>query len=445
MTQTPPNQLSETSVPGQKINIITLGCSKNLVDSEVLMRQLDGKYLVQHDSNEKSDVLVINTCGFIGDAKEESIDMILQAVEAKKNGELKKIFVTGCLSERYKKDLQEEIEAVDGFFGVNELPEVLAALDVDLKKELLGERHISTPKHFAYLKISEGCDRNCSFCAIPLIRGKHKSKPKEEIIREVEFLVSKGVKELILIAQDLTYYGIDIYGRKELPDLVSQIAKVPGVEWVRLHYAYPAQFPEDLLKVMRENPKVCNYLDIPLQHISERILRSMKRGMGEKATIDLIEKIKKEVPDAVLRTTLIVGYPGETKEEFQQLYSFVEKYKFDRLGVFKYAHEEGTSAYLLEDDVSEEVKQDRLDRLMMLQQQISFELNKQKEGCLLKTIIDRKEGDYYIGRSEYDSPEVDNEVLISVKDESLTIGEFYTVRINKTDFFDLYGEVALNG
>ena len=444
MTKTPPNQLPKTSSPGQKINIITLGCSKNLVDSEVLMRQLDGKYLVQHDSNEKSDVLVINTCGFIGDAKEESIDMILQAVEAKKNGELKKIFVTGCLSERYKKDLQEEIEAVDGFFGVNELPEVLAALDVDLKKELLGERHISTPKHFAYLKISEGCDRNCSFCAIPLIRGKHKSKPKEEIIREVEFLISKGVKELILIAQDLTYYGIDIYGRKELPDLVSQIAKVPGVEWVRLHYAYPVQFPEELLKVMRDNPKVCNYLDIPLQHISERILRSMKRGLGEKATVDLIEKIKKEVPDAALRTTLIVGYPGETEEEFQQLYSFVEKYKFDRLGVFKYAHEEGTSAYFLEDDVSEEVKQDRLDRLMMLQQQISFELNKQKEGRLLKTIIDRKEGDYYIGRSEYDSPEVDNEVLISVKDESLTIGEFYTVRINKTDFFDLYGEIAQN-
>ena len=426
----------------QKINIITLGCSKNLVDSEVLMRQLDDKYIIQHDSNDKADVLVINTCGFIGDAKEESIDMILQAVEAKKNGELKKVFVTGCLSERYKKELQDEIEAVDGFFGVNELPEVLTALDVDLKKELLGERQLTTPKHFAYLKISEGCDRNCSFCAIPLIRGKHKSKSKEEIIREVEFLASKGVKELLLIAQDLTYYGIDIYGQKELPDLVNQISKVPGIEWVRMHYAYPAQFPMGLLKVMRENPKVCNYLDIPLQHISDRILRSMKRGLGEKGTEELLETIKKEVPNAVLRTTLIVGYPGETEEEFQQLYDFVEKYKFDRLGVFKYAHEEGTTAFKLEDNISEEEKQERLDRLMMLQQQISFDLNKQKEGSLLKTIIDRKEGDYYIGRSEFDSPEVDNEVLISANDFSLTIGEFYTVQINKADFFDLYGELV---
>jgi ribosomal protein S12 methylthiotransferase len=428
----------------QKVNIITLGCSKNLVDSEVLMRQLDGKYIVQHESNDKADVLLINTCGFIGDAKEESIDMILQAVEAKKNGELNKVFVTGCLSERYKKELQDEIEAVDGFFGVNELPEVLAALDVDLKKELLGERKVSTPSHYAYLKISEGCDRNCSFCAIPMIRGKHQSKPKEEIIREVEFLVSQGVKELLLIAQDLTYYGIDIYGKKELPDLVSRIAAVPGMEWVRLHYAYPAQFPKELLSVMKENPKVCNYLDIPLQHISERILRSMKRGLGEAGTVALVENIKKELPDAVLRTTIIVGYPGETDAEFQQLYDFIEKYKFDRLGVFKYAHEEGTSAYLLEDDVPEEVKQDRLDRLMMLQQQISFDLNKQKEGLLLKTIIDRKEGDYYIGRTEFDSPEVDNEVLIPTGKSSLRIGEFYSVKITKSDFFDLYGEVVAN-
>ena len=428
----------------QKINIITLGCSKNLVDSEVLMRQLDGKYSVQHDSNEDADVLVINTCGFIGDAKEESIDMILQAVEAKKKGELKKVFVTGCLSERYKKDLQDEIEAVDGFFGVNELPEVLAALDVDLKKELLGERKISTPSHFAYLKISEGCDRNCSFCAIPLIRGKHKSKSKEDIIEEVKFLVSKGVKELLLIAQDLTYYGIDIYGHKALPDLVSQIAAVPGIEWIRMHYAYPAQFPTELLQVMKENPKVCNYLDIPLQHISDRILRSMKRGLGEEGTIALVKKIKAEVPDAVLRTTLIVGYPGETEAEFQQLYDFVEEYKFDRLGVFKYAHEEGTAAFELEDDVPEDVKQDRLDRLMMLQQQVSFDLNKQKEDWQLKTIIDRKEGGYYIGRTEFDSPEVDNEVLIPESDLPLKIGEFYNVRITKSDFFDLYGEVITN-
>ncbi|MCF6170419.1 MAG: 30S ribosomal protein S12 methylthiotransferase RimO [Bacteroidales bacterium] len=428
--------------PKQKINVITLGCSKNLIDSEILMRQLGDKYIVEHDSNEQADVLVINTCGFIGDAKEESVDAILQAVEAKKNGDLKKVFVTGCLSERYKAELKDEIKTVDGFFGVNELPEVLAALEVDLKKELLGERLITTPSHFAYLKISEGCDRNCSFCAIPLIRGKHKSKSKEEIIREVKFLASKGVKELLLIAQDLTYYGVDIYGKKEIADLVSRISDVPGIEWIRLHYAYPAQFPVELLQLMKENPKVCNYLDIPLQHISDRILKSMKRGLGELGTVNLVEKIKKEVPDAVLRTTLIVGYPGETEEEFEQLLDFVEKYRFDRLGVFKYAHEEGTPAFELKDDVAEETKQDRLDRLMMLQQQISFDLNKQKEGQLLKVIIDRQEGGYYIGRTEFDSPEVDNEVLIADSGLPLTVGSFYTVQIQKADFFDLYGEVV---
>ena len=430
--------------PKQKINVITLGCSKNLIDSEILMRQLGDKYTVQHDSNEKTDVLVINTCGFIHDAKEESVDTILQAVEAKKNGEVKKVFVTGCLSERYKAELKNEIDAVDGFFGVNDLPDVLSALHVDLKKELLGERLITTPSHFAYLKISEGCDRNCSFCAIPLIRGKHKSKSKENIIREVEFLASKGVKELLLIAQDLTYYGIDIYGEKEITGLVTQISEVPGIEWIRLHYAYPAQFPMELLQEMKENPKVCNYLDIPLQHISDRILQSMKRGLGEQGTVHLVEKIKKEVPAAVLRTTLIVGYPGETEEEFEQLVDFVKKYQFDRLGVFKYAHEEGTAAFALEDDVSEETKQSRQDRLMMLQQQISFDLNKQKEGLLLKTIIDRKEGGYYIGRTEFDSPEVDNEVLITASGSPLTIGEFYMVQVKKADFFDLYGEVVPN-
>ncbi|MCF6342551.1 MAG: 30S ribosomal protein S12 methylthiotransferase RimO [Bacteroidales bacterium] len=427
--------------PKQKINVITLGCSKNLIDSEILMRQLGDKYIVEHDSAEQTDVLVINTCGFIGDAKEESIDTILQAVAAKKDGALKKVFVTGCLSERYKADLKDEIKAVDGFFGVNELPEVLAALEVDLKKELLGERLITTPSHFAYLKISEGCDRNCSFCAIPLIRGKHKSKTKEDIIREVGFLAAKGVKELLLIAQDLTYYGIDIYGKKEIADLVSRISEVPGIEWIRLHYAYPAQFPEELLHVMKENPKVCNYLDIPLQHINDRILRSMKRGLGEQATVNLVEKIKEELPDVALRTTLIVGYPGETDEEFEQLLEFVKKYRFDRLGVFKYAHEEGTAAYALEDDVPEETKQNRQDRLMMLQQQISLDLNKRKEGLLLKMIIDRKEGGYYIGRTEFDSPEVDNELLIAESTFPLTVGDFYKVRVLKADFFDLYGEV----
>lgn len=418
-----------------------MGCSKNLVDSEVLMRQLGDSYVVQHESNEEADIVVINTCGFIHDAKEESVDTILQAVEAKKRGELKKVFVTGCLSERYKKDLEKEITQVDGFFGVVDLPDVLKALNVDYKKELVGEREITTPGHYAYLKISEGCDRNCSFCAIPLIRGKHKSKTKEDIINEVKFLAAKGVKELLLIAQDLTYYGIDIYGERELPDLVSKITEVRGIEWVRLHYAYPAQFPNGLLSVMKNDPKVCNYLDIPLQHISDRILQSMKRGLGEKGTRQLVNRIKSELPDVVLRTTLIVGYPGETEDEFQQLYDFVKENQFDRLGVFKYAHEEGTPAFELEDDISEEIKQDRLDRLMMLQQQISLDLNKRQEGKLLRTIIDRKEGAYYIGRSEFDSPEVDNEVLIPAEESPLEIGQFYTVKVMKADFFDLYASV----
>jgi len=426
----------------KKINVITLGCSKNLIDSEVLMRQLQNDYTITHDSDDASEIVVINTCGFINDAKEESIDTILSAVEAKKTGDVEKVYVTGCLSERYKKDLAGEISNVDGFFGVNELPGILNALDVDYKNELLGERLLTTPKHYAYLKISEGCDRTCSFCAIPLIRGKHKSKTIVEVVKEAEFLAAQGVKEIMLIAQDLTYYGIDIYQKRSITELVQKISEVVGIEWIRLHYAYPAGFPEDLLDLIKNNPKVCNYLDIPLQHINDSVLKSMKRALGKDGTIKLANKFKEKIPNAAIRTTLIVGYPGEKEDDFDQLMDFVRTYKFDRLGVFQYSPEEDTPAYELIDDVPDEVKQDRADRLMMLQQEISFELNKAKEGSIFKTIIDNKEGDYYIGRTEYDSPEVDNEVLIPVQNHELVIGEFYNVKITKAEFYDLYGSVV---
>jgi len=424
----------------KKINVITLGCSKNLVDSEVLMRQLDKRYEIVSDSNEDSDIIVINTCGFIGDAKEESIDTILSAVEAKKDGRAEKVLVTGCLSERYKKELQDEIENVDGFYGVNDLPQILTDLEVDYKKELIGERHLTTPSHFAYLKVSEGCDRSCSFCAIPLIRGKHISIPEDQLVKEAEFLASRGVKEILLIAQDLTYYGIDIYGKRTIARLVEKLTTINGIEWIRLHYAYPAGFPEELLQLMNDNTKVCKYLDIPLQHINDRILSSMKRGLGSEGTRKLVQTMKERIPGVALRTTLIVGYPGETEEEFEELLSFIKEAKFDRLGVFTYSEEEDTSAYKLEDDVPEDAKQERLNRVMELQQGISLELNKQRVGKVFKTIIDRKEGEYYIGRTEFDSPEVDNEVLIS-SNELLSIGTFYKVLINRADFFDLYGKV----
>jgi len=426
----------------KKINVITLGCSKNLIDSEVLMRQLQEDYIITHDAAEDSDIIVINTCGFINDAKEESIDTILSAVEAKKAGNVQKVYVTGCLSERYKKELSGEISQVDGFFGVNELPGVLNALDVDYKKELVGERLLTTPKHYAYLKISEGCDRTCSFCAIPLIRGKHISKSIEEIVKEAAFLASKGVKEVMLIAQDLTYYGLDMYKKRKISELVQKIAEVEGIEWIRLHYAYPAGFPEELLEVIKNNPKVCQYLDIPLQHISDPILSSMKRAHGRSETIRLVEKIRKELPEAAIRTTFIVGYPGETEEDFNQLMDFVKSYSFDRLGVFQYSPEEGTSAFALVDNVPAKVKQERADRLMMLQQEISFALNKEKEGRVFRTIIDRKEGGYYIGRTEFDSPEVDNEVLIPTENKKLDTGSFYNVKITRAEFYDLYGEVV---
>lgn len=429
------------SLKKPRINILTLGCSKNLVDSEVLMRQLDDKYVVSHEKNDPCDILIINTCGFIHDAKEESIDTILQATEAKKEGQLKKVFVMGCLSERYREELTSELTDVDGFFGVTDLPELVAALKADYKKDLIGERIITTPAHFAYLKISEGCDRSCAFCAIPLIRGKHQSKSMEALEAEARFLASKGVKELLLIAQELTYYGVDLYGKRKLAELLTRISAVEGIEWIRLHYAYPAAFPTDVLQVMRENPKVCNYLDIPLQHINTRILKSMNRGLDADTTISLIERIKREVPDVVLRTTLIVGYPGETEAEFQQLVDFVQTHRFDRLGVFTYSAEEGTPAFTLTDDVSEELKQERADQLMMLQQQISLELNEKKVGHHFPVIIDREEGGYFVGRTQYDSPEIDNEVLIEKDDMELQMGCIYPVVIHKADFFDLYGRV----
>ena len=423
------------------INIITLGCSKNLVDSEVLMRQLGSDYVISHNSEDDADIQVVNTCGFIGDAKEESIDTILQLTQAKKSGLTSKVYVTGCLSQRYKDALIKEIPDVDGFFGVNDLPEILKTLEVDFKKELIGERYITTPKHFAYLKISEGCDRNCSFCAIPLIRGKHISKPIEELVKEAKFLAKKGVKELILIAQDLTYYGIDIYKKRLIAELVNELSQIDGIEWIRLHYAYPAGFPLDLIEEIKNNPKVCNYLDIPLQHISNSILTSMRRAHDKETTIKLVEKFRESLPDASLRTTLIVGYPGETEDDFDELYDFVEKYRFDRLGVFQYSEEEDTAAYKLKDDVPDQIKQERADKLMLLQQQISLEKNQSKVGQSLKVIIDRQENGYYVGRTEFDSPEVDNEVLISENNIKLIIGDFCTVKITKGDFFDLYAEL----
>ncbi len=424
----------------QRINVITLGCSKNIVDSEVFMRQVEPFYKVEADSDNDADIIVINTCGFINDAKEESIDTILAAVEAKKRGEVKKVIVTGCLSQRYKKELENEIKGVDGFFGVNDLPDILKTLNVDYKKELVGERLVSTPSHYAYLKISEGCDRTCSFCAIPMIRGKHISRNMDSLLKEAGFLAEKGVKELILIAQDLTYYGIDIYGKRKLPELVEKLTTIEGIEWIRLHYAYPAGFPWELADVIAKHDKVCNYLDIPLQHINGRILKSMKRGLDGKGTKEFVEKIRTRLPGVAFRTTMIVGYPGETREEFGELYDFVKETRFDRLGVFTYSPEEDTAAFALNDDVPDEVKQQRMEKIMELQQEISLEKNREKVGKTFKVLIDKKEGDFYVGRTQYDSPEVDQEILINAKTAKLKKGNFYNIKIVKADFFDLYGE-----
>jgi ribosomal protein S12 methylthiotransferase len=424
-----------------RINVITLGCSKNVYDSEVLMGQLkaSGKDVVHE---EEGNVVVINTCGFINNAKEESVNTILEYMQKKEDGEVDKVFVTGCLSERYKPDLQKEIPNVDQYFGTTELPGLLKALGANYKHELIGERLTTTPKNYAYLKIAEGCDRPCSFCAIPLMRGKHKSTPIEEIVIEAEKLAANGVKELILIAQDLTYYGLDLYKKRNLAELLEHLVKVEGIEWIRLHYAFPTGFPMDVLDVMNREPKVCNYLDIPLQHISDSILKSMRRGTTKEKTTKLLKAFRAEVPEMTIRTTLIVGYPSETQEDFETLRDWVKEMRFERLGCFTYSHEENTHAYKLEDDVPEDVKMERANEIMEIQSQISWELNQAKIGQVFKVVIDRKEGNYFVGRTEFDSPDVDNEVRIDATKTYLKTGEFATIKVIEAEDFDLYGEVV---
>jgi len=423
-----------------KINVVTLGCSKNVYDSEVLMGQLkaNNKEVVHED---EGNIVVINTCGFIANAKEESINTILDFVQKKKDGVVDKVFVTGCLSERYKPDLQKEIPDVDQYFGTTELPNLLKALEADYQHELIGERLTTTPKNYAYLKIAEGCDRPCSFCAIPLMRGKHKSTPIDELVIEAEKLAATGVKELILIAQDLTYYGLDIYKKRNLATLLKELIKVNGIEWIRLHYAFPTGFPLDVLDVMRNESKVCNYIDIPLQHISDSVLKSMKRGFGKEKINNLLKDFRERVPGMSVRTTLIVGYPGETEENFDELKQWVKEMRFERLGCFTYSHEENTSAYLLKDDVPEEIKIKRANEIMEIQSQISWELNQEKIGKEFKVIIDRKEGNYFVGRTQFDSPDVDNEVLINAEQAYIRTGDFTTVKITAADDFDLYADV----
>lgn len=426
------------------INVITLGCAKNRVDSEVLIHQLKANDIeVAHESEEgKEDVVVINTCGFIESAKEESINTILASVEAKNRGELKEVYVTGCLSERYKPDLQKEIPDVDAYFGTRDLPALLNKLGADYKSELVGERQVTTPNHYAYVKISEGCNRTCSFCAIPLMRGKHISKPIEELVQEATKLAAKGVKELLLIAQELTYYGLDIYKERKLAELINALSEVNGIEWIRLHYAYPNKFPLEVLDVIRENPKVCKYLDIPLQHISDRVLKGMKRQITKAETVDLVQKIREKVPSITLRTTMLVGFPGETEEDFQELCDFIEEMQFERVGTFIYSHEESTSAFELEDNVPQEVKLERQARLMDIQQEISFEMNQAKVGKTYKVLFDRVEGAYFVGRTQGDSPDIDNEVLVPTKGNYVRVGDFAQVEIKQATDFDLYGEVV---
>jgi len=421
-----------------KINVITLGCSKNVYDSEVLMGQLkaNGKEVVHE---EEGNIVVINTCGFIANAKEESVNTILEYVQKKEEGEVDKVFVTGCLSERYKPDLQKEIPDVDQYFGTTELPQLLKVLEADYKHELIGERLTTTPKNYAYLKIAEGCDRPCSFCAIPIMRGKHKSTPIEDLVVEAQKLAKEGVKELVLIAQDLTYYGLDIYKERKLAGLLEELAKVDGIEWIRLHYAFPTGFPMEVLDLMREEPKICNYIDIPLQHISDPILKSMRRGTTKAKTTKLLQEFRKAVPNMAIRTTLIVGYPGETQEDYETLREWVREMRFERLGCFTYSHEENTHAYNLEDDVPEDVKIARVNEIMDIQSHISWELNQQKIGQTFKCVIDRKEGEYFVGRTEFDSPDVDNEVLINATDHYLKTGEYVNIKIHDAADFDLFG------
>ena len=427
------------STTKNKINVITLGCSKNIYDSEVLMGQLkaNGKDVVHE---EDGNIVVINTCGFIDNAKEESVNTILDNIQRKEAGEIDKVFVTGCLSERYKPDLEREIPSVDQYFGTSELPQLLSALEADYKHELLGERMTTTPKNFAYFKISEGCDRPCSFCAIPLMRGKHRSTPIEDLVKQAENLARDGVKELILIAQDLTYYGLDIYKKRNLAELLRALVKVEGIEWIRMHYAFPTGFPLDVLDVMKSEPKVCNYLDIPLQHISDDILKSMRRGTTKDKTTKLLQEFRKHVPGITIRTSLIVGYPGETIEHFEELKEWVKEMRFERLGCFTYSHEENTYAHNLVDDVPEEEKQRRSSEIMDIQSQISWELNQEKVGETYRCIIDRKEGNFFVGRSEMDSPDVDNEVLVDATKYYLKQGEYVDLKITEAADFDLYAE-----
>ncbi len=427
-----------------KVNVITLGCSKNIFDSEVMMAQLKAnKFEVEHEARQDdSEIVIINTCGFIDNAKQESIDTILRYADAKAEGLVDKVYVTGCLSERYRDDLEKEIPEVDAYFGTRELPRLLKTLKADYKHELIGERLLTTPNHYAYFKIAEGCDRPCSFCAIPLMRGKHQSTPMEELVKQAQDLAAKGVKELMLIAQDLTYYGLDLYKKRNLAELLEKLAAVEGIEWIRLHYAYPSGFPMDVLEVMRSSDKICNYLDIPLQHGSSKILKAMRRGIDREKTEKLIAEVREKVPGIAIRTTLIVGYPGESEDDFEEMLSWVERSRFDRLGVFTYSHEENTHAYNFEDDVSEEVKRERADKIMEMQSGISYELNQEKIGKTFRVLFDRVEGEYFVGRTEFDSPDVDNEVLVKKTDTYLRIGDFANIKITSADHYDLYGELA---
>ena len=425
-----------------RVNVVTLGCSKNLVDSEVLMGQLRAnQFEVTHESSKQdAAIVIINTCGFIDNAKQESIDTILHFAKRKEEGKIDRLIVTGCLSERYKPDLEREITNVDAFFGTRDLPLLLKTLGADYKHELIGERLLTTPRHFAYMKISEGCDRPCSFCAIPLMRGGHISRPMEELVKEAKHLAANGTKELLLIAQDSTYYGLDIYKERRLAELLVRLSDVEGIEWIRLHYAFPSGFPEDVLDVIRERKNICNYLDMPLQHISNSMLKSMRRGTTREKTYALVEKIRERIPGVAIRTSLISGYPGETEADHQELLQFIRDLRFERLGVFTYSHEENTHAYSLTDDVPEELKQERAQEVMAVQQEISSEINESKVGKVFKVLFDRKDGEYFVGRTESDSPEVDNEVLVSAAGNYVRIGDFADVRITSAAEFDLFGE-----
>jgi len=436
--------LKTKTLKKNKVNVVTLGCSKNLFDSEVLMAQLRAnKYDVEHESQtDDASIVIINTCGFIDNAKQESIDTILMYSQAKERGLVDKVYVTGCLSERYKPELEAEIDNVDGYFGTRDLPRLLKTLKADYKAELIGERLLTTPSHYAYLKISEGCDRPCSFCAIPLMRGKHVSTPIQDLVKQAKGLAAQGVKELMIIAQDSTYYGLDLYKERKLADLLLHLSDVEGIDWIRLHYAFPSGFPMDVLDAMRERPNICNYLDMPLQHASTDILKSMRRGITKEKTHELIHSIRDKVPGIALRSTLILGYPGETEAHVDEMVEWLTQIRFDRLGVFTYSHEENTHAYNLVDNVPDEVKKARAERVMQLQGDISYQINQSRVGQTLKVLFDRVEGDYFVGRSEYDSPEVDNQVLVKQVDAYARLGDFGMVRITSADHYDLYGELV---